>query len=147
MKRFWIIGALGLALITSTHAAEVLRSAYSGKPTLIRRYFSRNADCSYKLINVDITASPKHGKVEPKFGDYELTAADVRGGDIGACAGKSIRVVELHYTSDKEFLGQDAFSVRATSMGMPTITDDYTIDVRLIYDPLSPLPPTRAPEK
>jgi hypothetical protein len=145
MMRTWTTCVLGLALTASTHAAEVQRSAFSGKPTLIRRYFSWNPDCTFKLINVDITAFPKHGKVEPKFGDYELTEADVRGGGIGTCAGKSIRVVELHYTSERGFSGQDAFSVRASSTGLPVITDDYTVDVKLIYDPLPP--PPRAPKK
>jgi hypothetical protein len=112
------------------HAAEVLKIAKSGQQTLIRRYFAWNKDCSYKLIDVKVTVQPRHGEITPKFGDHLLTAADVRAGDLGVCAGKSLRVAELYYTSQAGFLGKDRFSVNVTAVQLPTVTDDYTIDVK-----------------
>jgi hypothetical protein len=124
------LGISFLLVLPQAQAAEVLRTAKSGKQTLIRRYFSWNNDCTFKLIKVDITAKPLHGKIEPKFGDHVLTAADVRGGDIGICGGKSIRIVELYYTSEAGFIGKDRFSVRTSAAHLPTIADDYTVDIK-----------------
>jgi len=111
-------------------AGDVQRTATSGEPKLMRRYFSWNADCSFKVINVDVTAKPARGTIEPRFGDYVLTKADVRGGSINTCEGKSIRVVELHYTPQRGYRGKDSFSVRVQAEGLPTITDKYVIDVK-----------------
>jgi hypothetical protein len=73
---------------------------------------------------------PSHGKLERRMGRYVLGAADVRGGSIGGCAGKTIDVVELHYTSDPCFTGRDAFSVHVSAPRMPELRDSYRVDVR-----------------
>jgi hypothetical protein len=41
-----------------------------------------------------------------------------------------LRVAELYYTSQAGFLGKDRFSVNVTAVQLPTVTDDYTIDVK-----------------
>jgi hypothetical protein len=83
MKSWLALSASVLLVLPQAHAAEVLRSANSGQPTLVRRYFSWNSiTCAFKSMKVDVTAQPLHGKIEPKFGGHVLAAADVREGDI-----------------------------------------------------------------
>ena len=126
----WIFVPL-VALIAGAESAEVARTANSGEPTLIRRYFAWNPDCTFGSINVTVTTKPKHGNVEPKFGDFVLTPETVRGGSLGKCEGKSIRAVELHYTSTGGFRGKDGFAVHVKSSdGKLVVTDVYTVDVK-----------------
>jgi hypothetical protein len=126
----WIIFIISTTFTCSQlYAAEVSRSVKSGDPSLIRRYFAWNPDCTYKTIRIVVTKRPSHGNIEPRFGDYVLTAADIRGGDIGACAGTSLRVVEILYKSKISFVGRDSLSLAIYTDGLPEINDDYVIDV------------------
>ena len=116
--------------LMAAHAADAYRTVRSGEDLCVRRYFSWNADCSYNPTTVEITAGPSHGKLAQKMGRYVLTAADVRGGNVGVCAGKTIDVVELHYTADPCFAGRDTFSVRVSAPDEPVLRDTYHVDVK-----------------
>jgi hypothetical protein len=124
-----IIVLAGLPLMAA-HAADAFRVANSGEDLRVRRYFSWKADCSFNPTTVEITSGPSHGKLTQKMGRYVLTAANVRGGSAGICAGKTIDVVELHYTADPCFAGRDTFAVRVSAPDEPVLRDTYQISVR-----------------
>jgi hypothetical protein len=129
LVRWLLFAPIGALILGQAYAAEVARSAKSGEPTLIRRYFAWNPDCSFKRVDVRLTTMPQHGKITPKFGDHTLETADLRTGSLSACEGRKIRVVELHYTSDHGFVGHDHFSVRVSVPGLSPVSDDYLVDV------------------
>jgi len=126
----WSLAVLSALPVLSASAGDVVRVTRSGEDLRVRRYFSWNTDCSFNPTTVEITAAPSHGKLERRMGRYVLTAGDVRGGSAGICLGKTIDVVELHYTSNDCFTGQDAFSVRVSAPDVPVLKDNYRIEVR-----------------
>jgi hypothetical protein len=129
-RLLWGVIALASLPLLPAVAGEAFRSAHSGEDIRVRRYFSSNADCSFNPTTVEITAMPSHDKLERRMGRDILGAADVRGGSIGGCAGKTIDVVGLHYISDPCFTGRDVFSVHVSAPRMPELRDSYRVDVR-----------------
>ena len=131
MKRFLAIVLSTLVMSSQSIGAEGSRTVRSGEPTRIRKYFSWNPDCTYKVFNIRITAKPQHGVVEPRFGDHILSTTDVVSGALPtACVGKLIRDVELYYSSEAGFTGSDRFSVEAWAAGVGKLTDTYTLEVK-----------------
>jgi hypothetical protein len=121
-----------VAVLISAHAQaeEVTRSAKSGEPSVVRRYFAWKADCSFQQTKIRMTARPQHGKIVPRFGDHVLAAADLRSGTLGRCEGRKIRDVELYYTSNRGFVGEDRFSVYVTAPTDKPFSDDILIEVK-----------------
>jgi hypothetical protein len=132
MRTGFTLVLLLLVAIVPANAEVLDRTAETGKPSRIRSYFAWNPDCSFKSVAVNVISAPAHGTLQPRFADHVLgaTATKLLGGGLGNCAGRTVRALELHYTSKDGFTGADKFSLDLIVNGKKIAVDTYNVTVK-----------------
>jgi len=107
---------------------NIERGAISGKPQHVGFYYSVNPDCSSEgLVNTQLKSPPTHGAVVFVNADgYTNFSSTSPGYD---CNKKKSPGVEVIYTSEKDFIGTDQFTVQGIGPKGKYMETDYTVRV------------------
>lgn len=106
----------------------VERGAISGVPQHVGFYYSVNPDCSSSgLVQTQLKTPPTHGSVIFRNADgYSNFPASSAGHE---CNSKKSPGVEVIYTSIKEFVGTDQFTVQGLGPKGKYMETDYRVKV------------------
>ena len=112
-------------------AAEMTRSAQSGKRTLMHEYANWHlANCTPYPGTVKVITKPGNGTLVTASGPYVINMNRFTG-TRSNCAGKTVTAFKVYYVSKPGFRGKDNFVLQATyRTGLVVETDRFTIDVR-----------------
>lgn len=104
------------------------RGAISGVPQHVGFYYSVNPDCSSGgLVNTQLKSPPTHGSVEFVNADgYTNFPSTSAGHD---CNKQKSPGVEVIYTSERNFVGTDQFTVQGIGPKGKYMETDYTVKV------------------
>jgi hypothetical protein len=107
---------------------NVERGALSGMPQHVGFYYSVSPDCSSNgLVKTQLKSPPTHGAVEFVNADgYTSFSSTSPGYD---CNKKKSPGVEVIYTSEKDFIGTDQFTVQGIGPKGKYMETDYTVRV------------------
>jgi hypothetical protein len=107
---------------------NVERGAISGVPQHVGFYYSVNPDCSSDgLVQTQLKNPPTHGSVAfAKADGYTSFPATSPGHE---CNSKKSPGVEVIYTSAKDFVGTDQFTVQGIGPKGKYMETDYTVNV------------------
>ncbi|HEY2678651.1 MAG TPA: hypothetical protein VGI65_16890 [Steroidobacteraceae bacterium] len=107
---------------------RVVRGAISGVPQHVGFYYSVNPDCSSGgLVQTHLKNAPTHGSVAfDKTDDYTSFPSTSPGHE---CNSKKSPGVEVLYTSTKDFVGADQFTVVGIGPKGKYMETDYTVNV------------------
>ena len=107
---------------------NVERGAISGTPQHVGFYYSVSPDCSSNgLVKTQLKSPPAHGAVEFVNADgYTNFSSTSPGYD---CNKKKSPGVEVIYTSEKDFVGSDQFTVQGIGPKGKYMETDYTVRV------------------
>ncbi len=117
-----------------TAPKHYIRGAMSGVPQHVGFYYSVNPDCSSGgLVQLQLQSPPTHGSVEfakaDGYTNFPSTSAGYE------CNGKKSPGMEIVYTSAKDFIGTDQFTVQGIGPRgkyMETVYSVRVIGVRLV---------------
>jgi hypothetical protein len=107
---------------------DVMRTAVSGKTTVMWRYASWGANCEAMDGVVKVLVKPQHGKLSHQ--DVEAIAESNRYNPKDPCIGKLVQMFEVEYTSDPNFRGRDTFKIERTLWDGRRDIDTFTVYVR-----------------
>jgi hypothetical protein len=107
---------------------KILRGAISGMPQHVGFFYSVNPDCSSGgLVKTQLKSPPTHGSVAfgnaDGYTNFPSTSADY------ACNSKKSPGIEVVYTSTKDFVGADQFTVVGIGPKGKYMETDYTVNV------------------
>lgn len=107
---------------------HVARGAISGMPQRVGFYFSVNPDCSSDgLVQMQLKGPPTHGSVEFAKADGYTNFSSTSAGH--ECNTKKSPGVEVVYTSAKDFVGTDQFTVQGIGPHGKYMETNYTVKV------------------
>jgi hypothetical protein len=109
-------------------AKKVARGAISGAPQHVGFYYSVNPDCtSDGLVQTQLKSSPANGSVAfVKADGYSSFPSTSAGHE---CNSRKSPGVEVIYTSAKNFVGTDEFTVLGVGPHGKYMETDYTVKV------------------
>ncbi len=112
----------------SASPKHVARGAISGVPQHVGFYYSVNPDCSSDgLVQVQLKGAPTHGSVEFAKADGYTSFPSTSPGH--ECNLKKSPGVEVVYTSVKDFVGTDQFTVQGIGPHGKYMETDYNVRV------------------
>jgi hypothetical protein len=107
---------------------SVERGAMSGVPQHVGFYYAVNPDCSSGgLVQTQLKTPPMHGSVA--FGNADGYTSFPSTSASHECNSKKSPGVEVMYTSAKDFVGTDEFTVQAIGPKGKYMETDYTVRV------------------
>jgi hypothetical protein len=107
---------------------SVERGAISGVPQHVGFYYSVNPDCSSGgLVQTQLKTPPLHGSVAFAKADGYTSFPPTSPGH--ECNSKKSPGVEVIYTSIKDFVGTDQFTVQGIGPKGKYMETDYTVNV------------------
>jgi hypothetical protein len=107
---------------------NVERGAISGVPQHVGFYYSVNPDCSSDgLVQTQLKTPPTHGSVAFAKADGYTSFPSTSPGH--ECNSKKSPGVEVIYTSAKDFVGSDQFTVQGIGPKGKYMETDYTVNV------------------
>lgn len=107
---------------------SIERGAVSGMPQHVGFYYAVNPDCSSGgLVQTRVKTQPTHGSVTLVQADgYSNFPA---GSPAAQCNSKKNPGIEVMYTSAKDFVGSDQFTVVGVGPKGRYMETDYTVNV------------------
>jgi hypothetical protein len=107
---------------------SIERGAVSGMPQHVGFYYAVNPDCtSGGLVQTRVKTQPAHGSVALVQADgYSHFPA---GNPAFQCNSKKSPGIEVMYTSAKDFVGSDQFTVQGIGPKGKYMETDYTVNV------------------
>jgi hypothetical protein len=107
---------------------NLVRGAISGIPQHVGFYYSVNPDCSSGgLVQTQLKSPPTHGSVAFIKADGYTNFPSTSSGH--ECNSKKSPGVEVVYTSTKDFVGTDQFTVQGIGPKGKYMETDYTVKV------------------
>jgi hypothetical protein len=107
---------------------NLVRGAISGIPQHVGFYYSVNPDCSSGgLVQTQLKSPPTHGSVAFIEADGYTNFPSTSSGH--ECNSKKSPGVEVVYTSTKDFVGTDQFTVQGIGPKGKYMETDYTVKV------------------
>jgi hypothetical protein len=107
---------------------HVARGAISGVPQHVGFYYSVNPDCSSDgLVQMQLKSPPTHGSVAFVNADGYTNFSSTSPGH--ECNNKKSPGVKVVYTSAKDFVGSDEFSVQGVGPHGRYMETDYAVKV------------------
>jgi hypothetical protein len=104
------------------------RGAISGVPQHVGFYYSVNPDCSSDgLVQTQLKTPPTHGSVAFAKADGYTSFPSTSPGH--ECNSRKSPGVEVIYTSAKDFVGSDQFTVQGIGPKGKYMETDYTVNV------------------
>jgi hypothetical protein len=112
----------------SSSPKQIARGAMSGLPQRVGFYYSVNPDCSSDgLVQTQLKSPPAHGSVAFAKADGYTSFPSTSPGH--ECNSKKSPGVEIVYTSEKDFVGTDQFTVQGVGPHGKYMESDYTVKV------------------
>lgn len=107
MFRTILAFALTIACLSSALADQFSRTVPANRKSQVYSHavYQKQSCISGAIPNMKVSRKPKHGKVTFQRSTFKL------GKDTGRCAGKSIKGMGIIYTPDRNYRGQDKFTV------------------------------------
>lgn len=107
---------------------SIVRGAISSMPQHVGFYYSVNPDCSSNgLVQTQLKSAPTHGSVAFVKADGYTNFPSTSPGH--ECNSKKSPGVEVVYTSTKDFVGTDQFTVLGIGPKGKYMETDYTVKV------------------
>jgi hypothetical protein len=109
-------------------AKHITRGAVSGTPQHVGFFYSVNPDCSSDgLVQLQLKAAAEHGSVS--FAKADGYSSFPLGSPSHECNRNKSPGVEVVYTSAKDFVGVDQFTVQGVGPHGAYLETDYTVKV------------------
>ena len=109
-------------------AKHITRGAVSGTPQHVGFFYSVNPDCSSDgLVQLQLKGSPTHGSVA--FAKADGYTSFPPGNPSHQCNNSKSLGVEVVYTSARDFVGVDQFTVQGVGPHGAYMETDYTVKV------------------
>ena len=109
-------------------AKHITRAAISGTPQHVGFFYSVNPDCSSDgLVQLQVKEPPAHGSVA--FANADGYSSFPTGSASHECNKRKSPGVEVVYTSAKDFVGADQFTVQGVGPHGAYLETDYTVKV------------------
>jgi len=109
-------------------AKHMTRGAISGVPQHVGFYYSVNPDCSSDgFIQTQLKSQPTHGSVAFAKADGYTSFPSTSPGH--ECNSKKSPGIEIVYTSERDFVGTDQFTVQGVGPHGKYLETDYTVKV------------------
>ena len=107
MLRIFLAAALTVALLSSAFADQLSKTVPANRKSQVYAHavYQKQTCISMAIPNMKVGKKPKHGKVTFQRSTFKLSKK------TGGCAGKSIKGMSVYYTPDRNFRGQDQFTV------------------------------------
>ncbi|MBI3700586.1 MAG: hypothetical protein HY242_09120 [Afipia sp.] len=86
-------------------------------------------DCSFSVPTITTIVPPKFGKLVPKIVAYTAPARELGGMSTGACAGRTVKGLQLTYIANADANGEDKIVIVIQSKPRVAITE-YNIKIR-----------------
>jgi hypothetical protein len=113
---------------TASSTKHIARGAISGMPQHVGFYYSVNPDCSSDgLVQTQLKSPPTHGSVA--FAKADGYTSFPSSSPSHECNSKKSPGVEVVYTSAKDFVGTDQFTVQGIGPHGKYMETDYTVRV------------------
>ena len=132
MLRIVLAAVLTIATLSSAFADQFSKTVPANRKSQIYAHavYQKQTCFSGAIPNMKVSRKPKHGKVIFQRSTFKLSKR------AGRCAGKSIKGMGIYYTPDRNFRGQDKFTVSYSYEAYPGasrrnfISNTYDITVK-----------------
>jgi hypothetical protein len=124
---YLLLGLLHTGVARSAYAKEVSVTAIPEQPTRLQAYYSWGPGCSFRTVTTNVSVQPAHGTLIPHTSMETIRTA--RFGEVGSCAGKQHKALQIDYKSDAGFHGTDSVTIDIVFGSKRHDVDHFSITV------------------